>query len=115
MEKNTANDPIVQPEGLKLKSVGRSPEEYSWRILIQVVATQMHEYNAASSSADKALWKTRMWDTLIRINQKAQMYNPKEMPTNLSTSVLEYQAMSDRGESWCEALTRQLTQVFLNI
>jgi hypothetical protein len=48
IEKNTANDPIVQPDGLKPKSVGRSPEEYSRRILIQVVATQMHEHNASS-------------------------------------------------------------------
>lgn len=84
-----------------------------WRILIQVCAMQYTE--CMSQNGDREQWKSKILDTLQRTNQKAQMFNPQSIPSDIVPPTEEYRALSASGENWCDTLTRQLACLFLNV
>ena len=90
----------------------RSVEEICWRIKIQVLAMQMDDYLLSQTDQERDIWKSRMLDQLIRINQQAQQFSPQTMPSDLRPASLA--RIAEQG-NWLDTLTRQLTEVFLNV
>ena len=86
------------------------------RIEFQILATQYCEYVKASSQGDKTKWIKLMLQTLTKmehnLNQLEQQAS--NLFRDLSTTAEVYSILGAGRENWCEALTQQLTQVFLN-
>ena len=81
-----------------------------WRINIQVIAMQMGDYKIAISNEERILWKSRILESLLRLNEKAQKINAA-WPLDLPAPTAEYAALSVAG-NWCDTLTRELTCLF---
>lgn len=85
-----------------------------WRIYLQVAAVQYHEMVTAQYQENET-WKKRILETLCKINEKAQIFNPTSFPMDIVPPTAEYLALSAMGENWLDTLTRQLTSLFLNV
>jgi len=88
----------------------RSVLPVMWRINIQVIAMQMGGYKIAISNEERILWKSRILESLLRLNEKAQKINAV-WPLDLPAPTAEYAALSATG-NWCDTLTRDLTCLF---
>ena len=84
-----------------------------WRILIQVVAMQVQSLEEAHAS-EREEWKTKILDTLQRVNQKAQVFQPESFPSDIVPPLEEYHAPNVAG-NWCDVLTLKLNCLFLNV
>lgn len=85
----------------------------SWRILFQIVAMQLQDYKLAKSDEERNLWKTRILETLLRMNKRAQMFKNALLPSDIPAPTAEYLALSVTG-NWCLQLTGELTSLFTN-
>ena len=85
----------------------------SWRILFQIVAMQLQDYKLAVSEEDKRLWKSRILETLVRMNKRAQMFKNASLPLDVPPPTAAYRAPSVTG-NWCLLLTQELTCLFMN-
>jgi len=85
----------------------------SWRILFQIVAMQLQDYNLAKSDEERKLWKTRILETLCRMNKRAQMFRNASLPLDVPPPMAAYRAPSVTG-NWCLLLTQELTCLFMN-
>ena len=82
--------------------------ERLWRIEIQIAAMQLIEWRAKEEGREQ--WKSRLWETLLKINRLAQEFQPSSLPKDLShCNVLNV----DGG--WLENLTSGLTEVFFGV
>lgn len=88
-----------------------------WRTSIQVLVMQMDEYqNPRNTEDDKTLWKTAMWESLCKINQKAQqMQTAPCMPADLWQRAGACHVLSVRWENWSTLLMKELAEIFLNV
>jgi len=84
-----------------------------WRILIQVLGMQMQDASQAHGE-ELEEWKTRILETLQRINLKAQLFNPQSFPYIIPPTD-SYRALNATMGNWCYALTKQLTCLFTNV
>ena len=85
----------------------------SWRILFQIVAMQLQDYKLAKSDEERNLWKTRILETLCRMNKRARMFKNASLPLGVPPPTAEYLALSVTG-NWCLRLTEELTSLFMN-
>ena len=83
----------------------------SWRILFQIVAMQLQDYKLAKSDEERNLWKTRILETLQRMNKRARMFKNASLPLGVPPPTAEYLALSVTG-NWCLQLTEELTSLF---
>lgn len=105
----TATDAAVKTEFFY-----STPEYYSWRILLQVCDMQLHDYELANNG-DREQWKIRMLDTLQRINEKAQKFQPRSFPYDIKPATEESVALNASGVNWCDVMTSRLNKIFLNV
>jgi hypothetical protein len=82
-----------------------------WRILIQICATAMDDYNVATSPEDKETCKQKILNVLVRINAKALMTSPELLSFDMRPPTAEWAARNATG-NWCAELIKQLTQLF---
>ena len=85
----------------------------SWRILFQIVAMQLQDYKLAKSDEERNLWKTRILETLQRMNKRARMFKNASLPLGVPPPTAEYLALSVTG-NWCSQLTEELTSLFMS-
>ena len=85
----------------------------SWRILFQIVAMQLQDYKLAKSDEERKLWKTRILETLQRMNKRARMFKNASLPLGVPPPTAEYLALSVTG-NWCLRLTEELTSLFMS-
>ena len=85
----------------------------SWRILFQIVAMQLQDYKLAKSDEERNLWKTRILETLQRMNKRARMFKNASLPLGVPPPTAEYLALSVTG-NWCLRLTQELTSLFMS-
>lgn len=82
--------------------------ERIWRIEIQIAAMQLTEWRSREEGREQ--WKNRLWETLLKINQLAQEFQPSSLPQDLAhCNVLSV----DGG--WLENLTSGLWEVFCGV
>jgi hypothetical protein len=84
-----------------------------WRILIQVCAMAMDDYNKATSPEDKETCKQKVLDVLVRINAKALMTSAELLSFDMQPPTAEWVARNATG-NWCAELTKELTQLFMS-
>ena len=107
--------PSPQVSGLDFSINAPSIEQIAcmeWRILIQVVAMQVQSLEEAHAS-EREEWKTKILNTLQRVNQKAQIFSPACFPSDIVPPLEEYHAPNVAG-NWCDVLTLKLSCLFLN-
>lgn len=109
----TATDAAEKP-GFCFADYERSVAPMMWRINFQILGMQMGDYKRATSQEEKQLCKNRIWESLCRLNQKAQMFNPASLPSDIPAPTEEYLALSVT-ENWCLRLTQELTSLFMNV
>ena len=85
----------------------------SWRILFQIVAMQLQDYKLAKSDEERNLWKSRILETLCRMNKRARMFKNASLPLGVPPPTAEYLALSVTG-TWCLQLTEELTSLFMS-
>ena len=85
----------------------------SWRILFQIAAMQLQDYKLAKSDEERKLWKTRILETLCRMNKRARMFKNASLPLGVPPPTAEYLALSVTG-NWCLRLTEELTSLFMS-
>ena len=83
-----------------------------WRINLQIIAMQMTDYKSAKGNDEQQLWKSRILESLWRLNQKAQLCNPPALPIDLPLSAGEWVVLNANGANWCDVLTRELACMF---
>ena len=84
-----------------------------WRINIQIIAIQLSEYKQKNiSNEEREEWKSRIWESLWRLNQKAQLLNIQSLPNDLPLAMGEWVVQNANGGNWCDTLTRELTCLF---
>lgn len=114
----TATDAAEETEFLfntpSFESYELSVAPLVWRILLQVVAMQLNEYNKAINGEHET-WKTRILETLQRINLKAQLFKPQSFPCNITPPTAEYLALSAMGVNWCDTMTASLSAIFSSV
>ena len=81
-----------------------------WRIYVQIVAVKVQEYKTADDE-EKQKCKAQIFNTLIRINQLAQIFQPSELPHVIQPSA--YSVQSATG-NWLYVLIRELTEIFMS-
>ena len=82
--------------------------ERIWRIEIQILSMQLIAWKSKEEGREQ--WKIRMWETLLKINQLAQEFQPSSLPKDLShCNVLNV----DGG--WLESLMSGLREVFFGV
>ena len=91
-----------------------TPDYLSWRILLQVCDVQLEEYELATNG-DHELWEGRILETLQRINEKAQKFNPQSFPSDIKPATAGSAVLNASGVNWCDAMTRRLSVMFLNV
>jgi len=84
-----------------------------WRILIQIAELQPHEYKQERDSTEREKWIIRIWETLCRINQKAETFTPSQFPADIKPPTAESAALAATGENWCLRLSQELTVLFM--
>lgn len=85
-----------------------------WRILIQVVAMQVNEMMHTPSGPEPQAWQNKIEDTIKRLNQKAQIFRPQFIPSDIVPPTEEYRVLSVTG-NWCDKLIEQLACMFSNV
>lgn len=87
-----------------------------WRINIQIIAIQLSEYKQKNiSNEEREEWKSRIWESLWRLNQKAQLLNIQSLPNDLPLATGEWVVQNANGGNWCDVLTKELACMFLNV
>ena len=86
-----------------------------WRIEFQIVAMLMSDYRAALVDEEKSLWKSRILEVLVRMNETAQTFNPQSIPCDIPAPTDLYRVLNATMGNWCCALTQELTCLFMNV
>ena len=82
--------------------------ERIWRIEIQILSMQLIAWKSKEEGREQ--WKIRMWETLLKINQLAQEFQPSSLPSDLS----HCNAPNVDG-GWLENLMSGLREVFFGV
>lgn len=85
-----------------------STTERIWRVEIQILSMQLIAWKSKEEGREQ--WKIRMWETLLKINQLAQEFQPSSLPGDLS----HCNALNVDG-GWLENLMSGLREVFFGV
>jgi len=85
----------------------------TWRILFQIAAVQLHDYKAATTDEEREQWMKLLLETLVNMNERAQIFNPQEIPLDITPPTDLCRAQNVMG-NWCIELIHELTCLFTN-